>query len=325
MSELRRAIIIGCGKIGGGYNRTADDPNVFTHALAYVRHPAHQLAACVEPVANVRAAFMRKWNVPHGYASVDEAMQAERFEIASVCTPTGTHLGILNRLLSADLKAVFAEKPLDGDAAGARRLGEQFTARGVPVAVNFLRRFDPSMASLKSDIASGRFGKLYSVVGWYDGGVLNNGVHLLDLASFLVGASPTVLQAMKNNGVADADDPAVSALLKIGEAPFHLTARPRGKSSRFELELSFEKAIVTIEEGEFAVRVRQFKPSASFEGALVPERGVWQTTNIGVAMLAALDELANWKPGARLSSDIASASVSVAVASELRRRALEKH
>ena len=151
------ALVVGCGRIAGGYNAGPHDPMVLTHALAYVRHPEFVLSACVEPDRKVRARFMEKWGVARGYETLDDALDLEQFDIISVCSPTGTHIAHLARLLEAQVKAVFVEKPLDGAARAARDIGAKFNSRRVPVAVNFTRRFDPAIHKLREAVQSSSY------------------------------------------------------------------------------------------------------------------------------------------------------------------------
>jgi predicted dehydrogenase len=318
MSDLRRALIIGCGRIASDLNNGPDDRDVLSHALAYTRHKSHVLAACVEPDANAREAFIKKWNVPRGYATLEEALAAERFSAASVCSPTGTHLAILAQLEKSDIAAVFAEKPLDGDAKSARRIGEQFAAKNIPVAVNFTRRFDRTMHALRSEIAAKHYGALRSVTGSYGRGVVNNGSHQIDLIIFLAGRAPKIV-CVGGPVIREIEgDPTVSAILDLDGVPVHLVA---GGGARFETELAFEHAVVTIEENGLWLRTRRI--ASSRLGALLPQRGEWMATEYGTAMLSALDELAAWKPGMRLSSDIESGCESIELADKLRKLAME--
>ncbi len=322
MSDLHKAMIVGAGKIAGGYNAGPDDEMVLTHALAYLRHPRFDLVACVEPNAEARAAFMKKWGVPKGYDSLDAALQDCSFDTVSVCSPTGTHLAALEKLLVSDVARIFAEKPLDGDVLAARKLADAFANKKVPVAVNYTRRFDPAMKALKAEIASGKYGELYSVVGWYDGGVMNNGSHLFDLANYLTGQVARFSQAVRSGQ--QVPDPSASALAMFGETPFHIVARPAGAGSRFELEMAFLQAIVTIEDGGFVVRRRGYESSQAFAGEKVLQRGDWIPTRFGEAMLAVLDELAAWQHTGTLSSDMSSASHAIELASAIRKRASER-
>lgn len=322
MSERYKALIVGAGKIAGGYNAGPDDEMVLTHALAYRRHTQFDLVACVEPDSKARAAFMAKWGIPKGYASLDEALHAGGFDTVSVCSPTGTHLSALEKLLASNVVRVFAEKPLDGDAVAARKLADAFAKKKVPVAVNYTRRFDPVMKALRADIAAGKYGELCSVVGWYDGGVMNNGSHLFDLANFLTSRVAELLAVVP--GATVQPDPSLSAMARLGEVPFHVVARRSGIGSRFELEIALVDAIVTIEDGGFALRTRRYESSEVFGGEKVLQKGSWSPTGFGNAMLAALDELAAWPHTGTLSSDMLTASHAVGFADTMRKRAFER-
>jgi predicted dehydrogenase len=324
VSSQRRALVVGCGKIAGGYNRGPSDPKILTHALAYLRHPAYELAACVDPDERSRLAFASTWSVPKNFAMLDDALEAGEYDIVSICSPTGTHLAVLERLLQSRVRAVFAEKPLDGRPQQARQIGAEFAARNIPVAVNFGRRFDRSIRVLRSAITSGRFGKLVSAIGFYSGGVVNNGSHMVDLAAFLTSAHPR-LQAVSAAGeTAKGNDPTVSALLDLGGAPFHLIGQPPSGVVRFELELSFEQGIVALEEGGQVTRIRPFTALDAAPELVAAGRGEWRENESGAQFLVALDELAEWKPGLRLLSDIESACDAIAVVVAIRTHALEK-
>ena len=86
-------LIIGCGNIAGGFDRGRDPAEYpFTHAGAYRKHGGFQLAACVEPDAEKRDAFMRDWDVPLGFASVTAALSIGLVcDVVSVCSPTVCH------------------------------------------------------------------------------------------------------------------------------------------------------------------------------------------------------------------------------------------
>jgi predicted dehydrogenase len=325
VSSQRRALIVGCGKIAGGYNRGLSDSKILTHALAYVRHPAYELAACVDPDARCRSAFASTWGVPESFATLDDALKAAEYDIVSLCSPTGTHLAALERLLQSPVKAVFAEKPLDGKPEQALKLGAEFTARNIPVAVNFGRRFDRSIRALRSEIASGRFGKPVSAVGFYSGGVVNNGSHMVDLAAFLIAAHPRLQAVLAADEAEKADDPTVSALLDLGGAPFHLIGQQAPGVVRFELELSFERMIVALEQGGQVTRIRPFTALDAAPELVAAGRGEWRENDAGAQFLAALDELAEWKPGFRLSSDIESACEAIALVAAIRTHALENN
>jgi predicted dehydrogenase len=324
MSSLRRALIVGCGKIAGGYNRGPSDSKILTHALAYRRHPGYELVACVDPNEARRSAFAGKWGLSKSFATLEAALENDTFDVVSICSPTGKHLAALDRLADSQVKAVFAEKPLDGKPESALEIGAKFAARNIPVAVNFGRRFDSSIQALRSEIASGRFGKLVSAIGWYSGGVVNNGSHMVDLAVLLTARHPRLQNVLVAGGASKTADPTVSALLGLDGAPFHLVGQSAPGVVRFELELSFDQKIVTLEEGGQVTRIRPFTSLDVAPELVSAERGEWRENDSGSQFLTALDEIAEWKPGKRLSSDIESACEAIAVVAAIRTHALEK-
>lgn len=315
MSEKFRALVVGCGRVGGGYNLGIGDASILTHALAYRRHAAYELVGCVDTDPTARAAFMEKWSVPRGYSTLDEAFSDDQFDVVSVCSSTGTHIPALWRLLDENVRGVFVEKPLDCNAQQARSLGVRFNERGIPVAVNFMRRFDRELNLLRDQIRAGELGDLRSVTGWYGRGIVNNGSHLIDIVSFLTGSLPSVLWIGPhwNDGVSD--DPTVTAVLVVKDIPFHMVGNVGRDYSRTEVELAFSNAVVALEQGGLKIRLRPVEEVVVPAGVRVISEGVWKTSGYGDAMLRALDELAagNALPTSNLFTAADSISVSAAI------------
>ena len=46
---VHKTLIVGCGKIAGGYDQMSIDSTIKTHAKAYSQNPDFQIDACVEP------------------------------------------------------------------------------------------------------------------------------------------------------------------------------------------------------------------------------------------------------------------------------------
>jgi predicted dehydrogenase len=317
-----RALIVGCGQIAGGYNRGPEDRAVLTHALAYTLHEEFALAGCVDPDTQARTAFASKWLVPASYATLDDALSAQAYDVVSVCCPTGTHLQVLERLLDAPVLRVFAEKPLDGQPLVAQDIAERYAAAGRALVVNFMRRWDPEMSRLRDEIAAGVWGELQSVVGWYGRGVVNNGSHLIDLTRFLTGRDAVIDHIGAARDDTDANDPTVNCMLDLDGAPFHMVGCDNRNQARFELTLSFDAGVVEILDGGLFMRRRRNAPSNVFPGAIMATAGERQSTGYDRALLFALDALAAWRPGEKLVNDAADAIPAIALAVEIRKRTL---
>ena len=285
-------LIVGCGAIAGGYDEGRAGRAVFSHAGAYRAHGGFRLAACVEPNAARRRRFMAHWKVARGFATLAECRRAGlAFDVASVCVPTAAHEATLNALLAMPVKAVFAEKPLTDDLAASRRIVRAYAKARRPLAVNYLRRWDPAMLALKKDIATGRWGRVQNVVAHYGKGLFNCGSHVVDLLGFLWGPlAPRA--ALRVLGDHTAADPTVDALFAgPGGVPAYLIGTDSRRFFDFEIALTTDKGRIVIEEQGQAMRIRPVLGSPVFAGYRVIDRGRWFGTGFDQAMAAAAANL----------------------------------
>jgi predicted dehydrogenase len=161
-------------------------------------------------------------------------------EIVDVCTPPGTHAGIVEAALGAG-KAVLCEKPLAADYASARRAAAAAASAGLPNAIGFNYRRLPAVALLKQLVAEGAVGEVRLwraswlsdefldpdiAFDWrFDralGGtsIADLGAHLVDLALWIVGdivevAAQSETFTRKRSGRTVDVDEASSALVRF--------------------------------------------------------------------------------------------------------------
>jgi predicted dehydrogenase len=276
MSDAGRfdVLIVGCGNIAGGFDseRPPDEPPL-THAGAFSRHPGFRLAACVEPDATRRAAFMARWKIPAGFATMAQAFGAGlRPPVVSICSPTAAHAADLEAALQLQPRAIFCEKPVTPSVAETARLVDACERAGVLVAVNHTRRWAPDVVRLRDEVAAGQWGELRSIACVYNKGILNNGGHLIDLVHLLAG--PVTLVAA-GDAVHDfwPDDPTVGALLRTAAgAPVTIVTADARDYAMFELQLVTACGVVVMENGGMTWRVRKTIDSPHFKGyrALAP-------------------------------------------------------
>lgn len=265
---MLKTLIIGCGNIAGGFDaqRAAGSPPL-THAGAYAAHGGFELVACVEPDAERREAFVKRWGIGAGYSDMAQlTASGARFDVISICSPTPAHLEDTESALRLGPRLVFCEKPVCRTVQQAEYLVMACAAQGVALAVNHNRRWDASVERLRDDIASGVWGSLRSASGLYNKGILNNGSHLIDLLHCLVG--PLTLRHA-GAAVHDfwPDDPSFPALLETqAGAPVALNCGHAADYALFELQLVFEKGTITMEDSGMQWRQRLPAPSGHFSG-----------------------------------------------------------
>lgn len=262
-----RVLIIGCGNIAGGFDELRNDPAVsLTHAGAYSRHPGFRLVACVEPNRERRESFMARWGVEKGEDTLHHpSFTPGDFDVVSICSPTHLHAEHLEAALKLTPGLIFCEKPVTPDAALTRHFVETCAQKGIRLAVNHTRRWDPAIVAFRDELLSGHWGKVRSISGTYNKGILNNGSHLIDLVHDLVGPVSVVATG---TGYIDfwPDDPTIPALLDVAGLPFHLCTSHAKDYANFELTITTSKSIVTMENGGMSWRVRHVQESSDFPG-----------------------------------------------------------
>ncbi|MGH2371182.1 MAG: Gfo/Idh/MocA family protein, partial [Chloroflexota bacterium] len=150
------------------------------------------------------------------YASVDELLQDTDVQVVNVAVPTGLHAEVGIKVAQSG-RHVICEKPLDVNLEKADALVMACQDHGVKLASIFQRRLHPLSRRIKEAIDSGRLGRIHYAdihLYWYrtdayyaggnppgwrgtfalDGGgaCMNQGIHSIDLISWLVGGVASV-------------------------------------------------------------------------------------------------------------------------------------
>jgi predicted dehydrogenase len=138
---------------------------------------------------------------------------------------------------------------------------------------------------------AGRWGELRSVVGLYNKGILNNGSHMLDLLSWLVGSMEIV---RVGSPIQDhlPEDPTVPVWLEgPNGVQIHLACAHAKDYALFELQLILSGGILVMEEGGMFWRERPALDSDTFHGYRLPKEGVRRGGGYPKAMLQAVDNI----------------------------------
>jgi UDP-N-acetyl-2-amino-2-deoxyglucuronate dehydrogenase len=192
------------------------------HVRAMLAQGTLQVRVLVDPSADARATIAAQiaaetpWQPPAEYASLTEALAAEKPDLVVIATPSGTHVGLALEALAAGAHVV-VEKPLDttvGKALPFVEAARAASARGQVVSVISQHRFDPASVVVAEAAHGGGFGRLTSAVatvgwwrsqGYYDSGewrgtweldgggsTMNQGVHTVDLLVWFLGTPVSV-------------------------------------------------------------------------------------------------------------------------------------
>ena len=184
------------------------------HLRALAAAPSIEVAAVVEPVAELRARAEAAGL--HGYASLTELLAAEEIDAALIAASTDSHPELVEALAAAGAH-VLCEKPCgarSGDTAAAVQVADR---AGITLQIGYWRRFVPELVELRAHVLAGAYGELSLVSCWQwderppaaafrrrSGGILvDMGVHELDQLRWLTGQELVDLHAVPSTVCSD--------------------------------------------------------------------------------------------------------------------------
>lgn len=210
---MLRAGIIGCGRIGCGFD---DDPKrgyVSTHAGAYRQTPGVELVALSDVDPEKLERYGKKFEVAGRYADYRRMLARERLDIVSLCTWVDTHRALVDDAVSAGVRAIFCEKPIAESLAAAGAMVERCRQSGVLLMVDHQRRFDRFHEQVAEYLRSGQLGRIQQVTGYYMAGIANTGSHLLDLMRMFFGDVEWVQGFTSSSASPNPNDPNIDGWL----------------------------------------------------------------------------------------------------------------
>jgi myo-inositol 2-dehydrogenase/D-chiro-inositol 1-dehydrogenase len=170
----------------------------------HAQHLANNVpGACLVRVADSRcdvaeqagASFDVEWS-----SATDEVLEDRRVRAVVIATPTATHAGLVERAAAAG-KHVLCEKPLALDVETTASCVAAASTAGVTLQVGFHLRYDPDLTVLQRNLIAGDLGDVLLFTARLrdmsvppaaylrdcGGLLLDGGVHLFDLARWMVG------------------------------------------------------------------------------------------------------------------------------------------
>jgi len=185
--------IIGCGSIGALKPDNIDypgSPNILTHANAVDRHPRTELLAFIDTDLKQLRKAADKWQPQIATISLDE-IKNKRIDITIIAVPTEYHYKILHQIYVNNVgkmpKLIIAEKPFCSESDQARSITESYSDSGIPIMVDYIRRYAQGYQEIKRQIDSGIFGKTLNCRVLYTRGLFHEGCHAIDLMRYFFG------------------------------------------------------------------------------------------------------------------------------------------
>jgi len=220
MTDVKKAIIVGCGGMGQGWiGNVKGNPRAEVAALVDIRSEAAKAAAEKFELDPSRV-----------FDDLRKALDAcEADFVVDVTTPEA-HCPTTVTALKAGLP-VIGEKPMAESMASARKMVAASEKTGKLYMVSQSRRYNVNHKSARMAIQSGAVGEVTTIncdfyVGAHFGGfrdemdsplILDMSIHHFDLCRFLIGADPVAVYACEFNpkGSWYTGDPSASAIFEM--------------------------------------------------------------------------------------------------------------
>ncbi|MCX6345623.1 MAG: Gfo/Idh/MocA family oxidoreductase [Armatimonadetes bacterium] len=185
------------------------------HAYKFQKMDGCEVVACSDILPGRAKAFAEKYNIPAAYENTQEMLDKEQIDGVSVVTPDQYHKEPCLMAIERGIH-VMCEKPLAPNLADAIEMAEAARAKGVLTAMNFSKRSVYGTQKAAQMVRNGEIGRVVHVEASYfqswlvskawgdwrteeawlwrlstkhgSAGVLGDiGVHIYDMASFIVG------------------------------------------------------------------------------------------------------------------------------------------
>jgi predicted dehydrogenase len=171
--------ILGAGRMAQRFD-APDHRRVLSLAHAVRRSSRFRLGGFFDLHPDRASAAEARWGVPP--SPRERAAWLDRgWDVVCIATPEADHARDLADVLARKPKGVVVEKPLALDAEEGARLLDRADGLGVPVVVDFPRRWHSGVAALTRDVAEGRLGDALAAVFVHSGDAARAVSHMADL------------------------------------------------------------------------------------------------------------------------------------------------
>lgn len=188
-----RAGIIGLGRMGSTFDDEITQGGSlflpYCHGPSYHAAPNVELAAGADINREQAAIFGERWGVSpnHLYRDYREMLAKESLDLLSVCTTTRIRSAIVQDAAYAGVKGIWTEKPIALSLEEADTMVHLCRKKGVSLAVNCARRWNPLFGEARRLVDAGEIGEVLQVTVYAQCGVSHNGSHAIDVLRYMAG------------------------------------------------------------------------------------------------------------------------------------------
>lgn len=257
-----KVALIGLGNIGYKFGKDASSNSSLSHYSAYDSNPSTQVIAGYTPDEMELNSFENATGIK-GYRDLNKLFEIKP-DIVSICSPTENHIENLELCLNNNIPMIWLEKPIASKIDSINSLRQNLKSMKQPpkILVNFFRRYHSGYIKLRRLIKNKTFGELTYININYSKGLLNNGLHMLDMIPFLFNVSS--YEVIWKERISERENPSF-----ILEADSGLKIYVHGTNTDYhniDITVTTQSAKLSIIHGGMTVRVEKSREHELFPG-----------------------------------------------------------
>ncbi|MDH3975348.1 MAG: Gfo/Idh/MocA family oxidoreductase [Deltaproteobacteria bacterium] len=259
------AVIVGLGGIGLEYDLSHNKDYVLTHSKSFMNHGGFELVCGVDRDIE-RCRKFESFTKKPGFLELSSIPKDRTYDVFIIAIPPGERDCVLKECLYFKPKLILMEKPLALDVEEANRLIELCEKSECELAVNYMRRCEPTVQKLKKDIEDNRFGSFLGGNTYYTRGIRNNASHFMDLYSYLVG-KPSSWGVLERKEKKEANkDPEFDFWISIKNARCVFQSVSSSNFSIGKADFIFENAVIYYDDFGRNITIRAPEDDPQYKG-----------------------------------------------------------
>ena len=268
-----KAAVIGLGQIGFKIDLDSSRRIIWSHVKAYDNTKNIDLIAVSEINKDNILTFKKYYPKVKVYEDYIDLLEKNKIDIISICTPTKTHLKIIEKILKIRRpKVIFCEKPVGRDYEECEEIIKLCTKYNVILSTNYMRRWDARFIQISQIIKDEKIGKLTSLSAYGTSALLTSTSHLIDILLMYGGYSiDWLIGELQQDYVRTAHgekDPGGNAFVKFSNGSFGYLKGSSTNSSNymFEIDLLFSQGRITIADDAREISIWEFSDKETSTG-----------------------------------------------------------
>jgi len=261
-----KVIIIGLGNIGLLYDKDEfnDKSKFLTHTKTIYHSESFQLIGGVDIDYSKRKIFNELTNL-NAYESIKHIKKdINDVDIVVLSSSTDSHLNVLEEIINSyNPKVLLCEKPLSYNMSDSIKIIELCKKQKIELFINFPRRVEASVKAMKRMIKKSEY---FKGTVWYSNGTINNGIHFIDIISYLFGAYKDLELLSLNHTYQDREDFDSDFKISFKNGEIYFFSWPEKLYSNYKIEIFSEKKRLIYDNNGYITRLNKVVRDPNFKG-----------------------------------------------------------